>query len=155
LERAIGDVANLERIITFSDHKENQENDFLNKDRKELTEFSDTVDTQRHQLDKLESDSKYHQAEIDGNRGKIAKEVAKKEYYVQRLADTENALALQKDISLEIIQQKKILNDLMGKDELMLKNLNNNIKDVKKSIYHLHQNLLSSKSKKEDLHAEI
>jgi hypothetical protein len=151
LEQAISNVTALERPITIDDHKDNQLNGYLSKDTQDLAEFADTVDTQRHMLDKLEGDERFHQAEIDDLREKTAKEAQKKEYYEGRLTDTQNALHLQKDIQAEITDQKLILSDLLRKDEAQTKVLDKEIEAVKKINFHITQDLHSSKKKKEDI----
>jgi DNA repair exonuclease SbcCD ATPase subunit len=87
----------IERQLTIGDHQVSQRHKMFEKETAELSEFSGTVETQRHALEKLESDARFYQSEIENFRNKSAQENAKKEAFLQRLHETQNALTTQKD----------------------------------------------------------
>ena len=155
LDLAVSQNQAIERQFAIYDHQVNQRHKALEKESADLGEFADTVETQRHQLEKLESDQRAYQEEIDNLRNLVAREREKRENYLARLKETEYALATQKDQTGELVQQTDLMNDFLKKEEVQLKDLEKAIEAEKQSIFKLSQEVFEVRKNEKNLVAEI
>jgi len=155
LESSITDNQNIERQLTIGDHKVSQLHKQFEKDESDLLEFNETVETQRHQLEKLESEEKALSEEISHLKSQTKDELFKREELLKRLEETEKALGAQKGTTSSLDEQTSIMNDFLKKEETQLKSLETSIATGKQSIFKLSQEVSEVKKKEADLHAEM
>ena len=155
LEKAEADNKALDRRLTIGDHQVTQKHKQYEVDEANLLEFNEVVETQRHALDKAESDERFHRGEIEEFRRKTAEEIAKKEAFIKRLEQTKQALATQKDSTEELNQQTNVMNEFLKKEEVTLKNLEKAIEAEKNQIFKLGQQVYEERKKEKNLLAEM
>ena len=155
LEKAEADNKALERQLTIGDYQVTQKHKQLEIDDNNLLEFNETVETQRHALDKAESDERFYRSEIEEFKRKTAEEIAKKEAYLNRLELTKQALSTQKDSTDELSQQTNVMNDFLKKEEATLKNLEKSIDAEKNQIFKLGQQVYDERKREKNLLAEM
>lgn len=155
LDAAQTENQSIERQLTIGDHKVSQQHKQYEKDSTELAEFIKTVETQRHQLEKLESDEAFYRGEIQDFKDKTAQEIAKREEYLKRLKLTEQALATQSDATKDFNQQSEILTSYLKEQTVNLKKIDAEIAAGKDSIFKLSQDVSEVKKKQKDLLAEM
>jgi chromosome segregation ATPase len=155
LDLALSENQKIERQLTIGDHQVSQRHKSFEKETVELAEFSETVETQRHALEKLEADARFYQEEIDNYANMSAQEKAKKEAYLERLRETQNALSAQKDQTGELTDQTTIMNDFLKKEEAEVKSLEQAIDAEKNQIFKLSQDVYKARKGEKNLLAEI
>ena len=155
LETAQATNKQIDRQLTIRDHQVSQKHQQYEKESGDLVEFGETVETQRHQLDKLYSDERAYKEEIEDYRNKTRREIAKKEEFLARLKETENAMATQTDNTNELKQQTQIMNDFLKKEEERLKKLEESIENEKAQIFKLSQDVYQARKNEKNLLAEI
>lgn len=155
MERAEADNQDLERKLRIGDHQVSQKHKQYETDSASLLEFHETVETQRHSLEKTEGDVRAVQAEIDSYRAKTQEEINKKQRFIARLEETKNALYAQKDWSEDLGQQTNVMNELLKKEESTLKDLEKSIETEKNQIFKLGQQVYDERKKEKNLLAEM
>ena len=155
LDLAVSQNQAIERQFAIYDHQVNQRHKALEKETADLGEFAETVETQRHQLEKLESDQRAYQEEIDNLRNLTAREREKREVFAARLKETEYALSTQKDQTGELVQQTDLMNEFLKKEEVQLKELEKAIEAEKGQIFKLSQEVFEVRKVEKNLVAEI
>ncbi|EAY06681.1 hypothetical protein TVAG_211310 [Trichomonas vaginalis G3] len=155
LEKAEQDNKALDRRLTIGDHQVTQKHKQYEIENANLLEFSETVETQRHSLDKAESNERAIREEIEEFKRKTGLEVQKKEAYLQRLKLTKDALYTQKDSTEELQQQTNVMNEFLKKENDVLKDLNKKIEDEKQQIYKLSQAVYEERKREKNLLAEM
>jgi chromosome segregation ATPase len=124
----------IERQLTIGDDQISQRHKTYENETAELADFSETVETQRHALEKLEADDRFYQGEIEDYRNKAAQENAKMEAFLQRPREAQDALSAQKDQTGSLNQQTNIMNNFLKKEEIQLKALETAI-DSEKGLW--------------------
>lgn len=145
----------IDRQLTIKDHQVSQKHKQYETESVSLAEFKETVETQQHQLDKLRSDERAYKEEIQDYKDKTAQEIAKKEKFLIRLQETQDAMSTQKDQTDELKQQTQLMNDFLKKEEEQLKKIENSIDDEKNQIFKLSQDVYQSRKNEKNLLAEI
>jgi chromosome segregation ATPase len=145
----------IERQLTIGDHQVAQKHKSHDKETVEVSEFAEVVETQRHQLEKLDSDARAYQAEIDDLRTKTAQENAKRESHLQRLRETQNAMAAQQDQTEDLDEQTEVMNEFFKKEEVQLKQIESAIDTEKNYIFKLSQEVFQARKGEKNLLSEI
>ena len=145
----------IERKLTISDNQVAQKHKEYENETRGIDEFENHVETQRHKLDKLESDERAYREMIEELHRKTLEMINKKEYYIQRLAETENALATQKDNTEQLTEQTNVMNEFLKKEEEELANMEKAIDTEKNAIFKLSQEVYKARKYEKNLLAEI
>lgn len=155
LEAAEAENQKIDRQLTIKDHQVSQKHKQYETESISLAEFNETVETQQHQLDKLRSDERAYKEEIQDYKDKTAQEIAKKERFMQRLQETQDAVSTQTDQTDELKQQTQMMNDFLKKEEEQLKKIEENIDSEKDQIFKLSQEVYKARKNEKNLLAEI
>lgn len=155
LEAAELQNASYERKLTIGDNQVSQKHKQYEHETADLLEFEETVITQRHKLEKFDSDARAYQEEIDEFHRKIQQEIAKKEAFLKRLEETQNALMTQKDNTDELNDQTNVMNEFLKKEEDQLQALERAIDDEKNQIFKLSQEVYKARKQEKNLLAEM
>lgn len=155
LEMAENENSQFERKLTISDNQVSQKHKELENEMYGISEFEKHVETQRHKLDKLESDLRAYREMIDELHRKTQEQINKKEYFIQRLAETEDALSTQKDNTDELTDQTNVMNEFLKKEEEELQSMERQIDAEKNTIFKLSQEVYKARKREKNLLAEI
>lgn len=155
LESAEAENQRIDRQLTIKDHQVSQKHKQYETESISLAEFNETVETQQHQLDKLRSDERAYKEEIQDYKDKTAQEIAKKEKFLARLQETQDAMSTQTDQTDELKQQTQMMNDFLKKEEEQLKKIEESIDSEKDQIFKLSQDVYKARKNEKNLLAEI
>lgn len=155
LDLAVSNNQQVERQLAMSDHQVSSKHAQYKKDNEQILEFTEVVATQRQKLDKIDSDVRAYTEHIADYKDKTQREIERREELLVRLKDTEDSFSIQKDYTNDMTNQTNLMNEMMKKQESMIKELDNKINDTKQSIFHLSQEVFDLKNKEKLLSAEI
>jgi chromosome segregation ATPase len=155
LDLAESENARIERQMGIQEHQVLQGHKVLERESAELVHFTESVETQRHALEKLESDARFFQAEIENCQRMTAQENGKKEAMLQRLQETRNALLVQRDQTGELNMQTDLMNDFLKNEESLIKSLDQAIDNEKNQIFKLSQDLYKARQNERNLISEV
>ena len=155
LEMAEAENQRYERMMTISENQVAQKHKQHELETRDLVEFAETVETQRHKLDKLDSDARAYKEEIEELNRKTQIEYDKREMFLKRLQETKEALATQKDSTEELTEQTTIMNEFLKREEEQLKAIERAIDEEKNQIFKLSQEVYKARKYEKNLLAEI
>ena len=152
LEIAEAENQRYERMMTISENMVAQKHKQHDLETRDLVEFAETVETQRHKLD---SDACAYREQIDELNRKTQIEYDKREMFLKRLQETKNALATQVDSTEELTEQTTIMNEFLKREEEQLRAIERAIDDEKNPIFKLSQEVYKARKNEKNLLAEI
>lgn len=136
---------------------ESKENEISQKSKEyesesiSLSNFTEKVESQRHQLEKIDGDCRYYQGEINNYKERIAQEKARKEGFLVRLQGAQAGRINNEGIPAELNE----LNDLLKKSEDELSSIESRVDDEKNQILKLTQEIYETRKNEKKMIDEI
>lgn len=150
LEEAEISNQDLDRQTVSKENIITQKSQEYENESSSLSKFTEAVESQRHQLEKLEGDCRSLQGEINNYKERIAQEKARKEGFLVRLQGAQNG-RIMNDVPNEINE----LNELLKKGEEELNSIESRVNDEKSQILKLTQEIYETRKNEKKMLDEI